>query len=443
MIALARAGAVALVPATAEAKAQEQGLRGNFTLVGGDGDYVTGKFGKVHLVDGKRNDKLSVHVRRLAKRTTYTFKLQTGSVRRRRGHRLDVPQAQDEPQGRRQLVGALEDLQGRQGHEVLRRRLRARTTSSSCCARLSSKGKPQAASQGARQAARQERRRARPGASDKPRGKSDDAPGQAEDKSRGKSDDAPGQAEDKPRGKSDDAPRPQQGQGQEEASPLGGRPDCARARGPRPGSPPGSVGVQPALQRGVPDERDLAVGVDPVAHAQLAHQAERVARAGAVAVGGQRAGAGLDRPAAGVQRRERAALIVGRRVQRVRAGAAQRIVVPRRCGLGRDATRDAIAAAGTGRSALNASACARSQSPALSMKRLARSASTPYSRAMSSRSPCWTRSMPRVTSSAIARSASSKDFGLSSSLMRKMIAPEPACEIKAPRLACWPHAAAR
>ena len=64
------------------------------------------------------------------------------------------------------------------------------------------------------------------------------------------------------------------------------------------------------------------------------------------------------------------------------------------------------------------------------MKRLARSASTPYSRAMFSRSPCWTRSRPRTTSSAMARSASSKDRGLSSSLIRKMIAVEPAWKIK-------------
>ena len=49
---------------------------------------------------------------------------------------------------------------------------------------------------------------------------------------------------------------------------------------------------------------------------------------------------------------------------------------------------------------------------------------------MSSRSPCWTRWIPRVTSSAIARSVSSKHLGLSSSLMAAMIAPEPAREIK-------------
>jgi hypothetical protein len=66
-IALAALAAVTLLPSTAEAKkGSSKVLRGNFTLVGSDGDYVTGKFGKAHLLDGRRNDKLSVHVRRLA-----------------------------------------------------------------------------------------------------------------------------------------------------------------------------------------------------------------------------------------------------------------------------------------------------------------------------------------------------------------------------------------
>src|SRR3954447_6119576 len=52
---------------------------------------------------------------------------------------------------------------------------------------------------------------------------------------------------------------------------------------------------------------------------------------------------------------------------------------------------------------------------------------------MSSRSLLWKFSNPRVTSSAISRRASSKLFGLSSSLMRVMIARQPAREIKALR----------
>jgi hypothetical protein len=68
---------VALVPATASAKAKV--YRGTFQLVGADGDYVTGNFGKAHLVDSRR-DSLSVHVRRLAPRTTYVFRLQSGQT---------------------------------------------------------------------------------------------------------------------------------------------------------------------------------------------------------------------------------------------------------------------------------------------------------------------------------------------------------------------------
>src|SRR5215207_5152142 len=49
---------------------------------------------------------------------------------------------------------------------------------------------------------------------------------------------------------------------------------------------------------------------------------------------------------------------------------------------------------------------------------------------MSSRSPCWTRWIPRCTSSAIARSVSSKLLGLSSSSMEAMIAAQPRGEIK-------------
>ena len=47
--------------------------------MGADGDYVTGKFGKAHLVDTRR-DSLSVHVRRLAPRTKYVFRLQSGQT---------------------------------------------------------------------------------------------------------------------------------------------------------------------------------------------------------------------------------------------------------------------------------------------------------------------------------------------------------------------------
>jgi hypothetical protein len=198
-IALAALVAVALVPATAEAKGSKV-LRGDFTLVGSDGDYVTGKFGKAHLVDGKRNDKLSVHVRRLAKRTNYTFKLQTGSCggaevtgwryralktsRKGVGNSWARSRTFKAAKGTKYFVA----VYGPDGQMVV-------------CARLSSKGHSHPHKSHGR-----DDDKSHGGKNDKTRGKSDDAPGHAEDKPRGKSDDAPGRAEDKPRGKSDDAP---------------------------------------------------------------------------------------------------------------------------------------------------------------------------------------------------------------------------------------------
>jgi hypothetical protein len=187
-------------------------LRGDFTLVGSDGDYVTGKFGKAHLVDGKRNDKLSVHVRRLAKRTTYTFKLQTGSCggaevtgwryralktsRKGVGNSWARSRTFKAAKGTKYFVA----VYGPDGQMVV-------------CARLSSKGHSHPHKrhgkhdQGHGPDKPHGKRDDAPGhAEDKPRGRSDDAPGHAEDKDRGKSEEAPGRAKDKDRGKSDDAP---------------------------------------------------------------------------------------------------------------------------------------------------------------------------------------------------------------------------------------------
>ncbi len=50
-------------------------LKGTFRAVGADGAYTDRKFGKAQLVDNRKRDKLSVHLRRLAPRTTYTFAL--------------------------------------------------------------------------------------------------------------------------------------------------------------------------------------------------------------------------------------------------------------------------------------------------------------------------------------------------------------------------------
>ena len=79
LIALLAAGSVLAAPGVALAKHSPKSkvYKGTFEYVGADGDYVTGKFGKVQLVDGKRNDKLSVHVRRLAAKQTYVYRLQS------------------------------------------------------------------------------------------------------------------------------------------------------------------------------------------------------------------------------------------------------------------------------------------------------------------------------------------------------------------------------
>lgn len=50
-------------------------LKGSFRAVGADGTYTDRKFGKAQLVDNRKRDKLSVHLRRLAPRTSYTFAL--------------------------------------------------------------------------------------------------------------------------------------------------------------------------------------------------------------------------------------------------------------------------------------------------------------------------------------------------------------------------------
>jgi hypothetical protein len=73
--------ALVCVPATVQAKSSKRAkvYKGTFEAVGADGAYTDGKFGKAQLVDGKRNDKLSVHVRRLAPRTRYAFRLQQAS----------------------------------------------------------------------------------------------------------------------------------------------------------------------------------------------------------------------------------------------------------------------------------------------------------------------------------------------------------------------------
>jgi len=79
LVALVTVAAFAAVPAAAGAHSKAKVYRGSFQLVGADGSYTSDSFGKAQLVDGKRNDQLSVHVRKLGSRVKYTFKLQSAA----------------------------------------------------------------------------------------------------------------------------------------------------------------------------------------------------------------------------------------------------------------------------------------------------------------------------------------------------------------------------
>jgi len=201
LIALLVLAAVAAVPASASAKSKTKVYKGTFSLVGADGDYVTGKFGKVQLVDGKRNDKLSVHVRRLAARTTYVYRLQEGTCAEGAPGGTDVP-----GWSYRRLKTSRSGV----GNSKARSRTFTARSSATYSVVVYAGDEVALCAQLRTKSAKSDKAKAK-GKSDKPaktetRGKSNDAPGQAEDKTRGKSDAAPGHAEDRIRGKSDDAP---------------------------------------------------------------------------------------------------------------------------------------------------------------------------------------------------------------------------------------------
>jgi len=80
LVALTIVAAFAALPAAAGAHSKTKVYRGSFQLVGADGSYTRDSFGKAHLVDGRRNDQLSVHVRKLGSRATYTFRLQSAAT---------------------------------------------------------------------------------------------------------------------------------------------------------------------------------------------------------------------------------------------------------------------------------------------------------------------------------------------------------------------------
>ena len=75
LLALALAVPAGATAAKSTTKSKTTTYKGSFRLVGSDGAYTDKKFGKAQLQDHRKKDKLQVHVRRLAKRTTYQFAL--------------------------------------------------------------------------------------------------------------------------------------------------------------------------------------------------------------------------------------------------------------------------------------------------------------------------------------------------------------------------------
>ena len=69
------AGALAGEKSGSKTKAKTTTYKGSFRAVGADGAYTDKRFGKAQLQDHRKKDKLKVHVRRLAPRTTYSFAL--------------------------------------------------------------------------------------------------------------------------------------------------------------------------------------------------------------------------------------------------------------------------------------------------------------------------------------------------------------------------------
>jgi hypothetical protein len=80
LAALAGVALVAFAPAAAEAHSKTKIYRGSFQLVGADGSYTNDSFGKAQLNDGKKNDQLSVHVRKLGSKQKYVFRLQSAAT---------------------------------------------------------------------------------------------------------------------------------------------------------------------------------------------------------------------------------------------------------------------------------------------------------------------------------------------------------------------------
>jgi len=189
--------AVALSPGVALAHSKTKVYKATFQYVGADGDYVTGSFGKAQLVDGKRNDKLSVHVRRLARNATYLYRLESAPKACAADAPGGTPVAGFKYKPLKTNKAGVANATATSHSFTVSRTVSYyvavyRTTATggmgelALCAKLTTKSKPKHGSHPAKPT-----HPSKP-AEDKQHGKSEDAPGQAEDKQRGKSDDAPG-----------------------------------------------------------------------------------------------------------------------------------------------------------------------------------------------------------------------------------------------------------
>jgi hypothetical protein len=219
LVAAAAVTAVVLTPATASAKSHSKVYRGTFQLVGADGSYTSDSFGKAQLVDGRRNDQLSVHVRHLGKRAKYVFRLLSASTACEEG----AP-AGTEVSGWRYHRGGLL-VTNRKGVANSFARARGFKVDRSveyyvgvfnrdddqivACAQLTKKKKPKHGNSGKNHAPQKPQgNKNKPqeshGKSDESHGKSDESHGKS-DESHGKSDESHGKS-DESHGKSDGAP---------------------------------------------------------------------------------------------------------------------------------------------------------------------------------------------------------------------------------------------
>src|SRR3954469_11726359 len=197
--------AVALTPGAAHAKTTV--YKGTFQLVGPEADYTSGNFGKVQLVDGRRNDKLSVHVRRLARNATYVYRLQSAV----KSCEASAPAGTPVPGWTYRRGGVLRTNRAGVANSTARSRTFKAATGVEyfvgvyATTPTGAQGRLMLCAELRTKSAKHESTTPKH-KSEAPKHEAGDAPAQTEDKPRGKTEDAPGHSEDSGPGKSADAP---------------------------------------------------------------------------------------------------------------------------------------------------------------------------------------------------------------------------------------------